>query len=130
MSQNIFGSESGSALPGGSVAKPLIIALLALLASRAMSGGGQKSAPAQAPKLPESLPGSTDDASPGNVLDGLGGLVKQFQQKGLGEVIDSWVNQGKNKGVAPDQVTKESIGLVILLFGDSNWGAFSPVPAA
>ncbi len=30
----------------------------------------------------------------------------------------------------PDQVTKESIGLVILLFGDSNWGAFSPVPAA
>ena len=30
----------------------------------------------------------------------------------------------------PDQVTKESIGLVVLLFGDSNWGDFAPVPAA
>ncbi len=98
MSQNIFGSESGPAVPGGSLAKPLIIALLALLASRAMSGGGQKSAPAQAPKLPESVPGSTDDASPGNVLDGLGGLVKQFQQKGLGDVIDFVGQSGQEQG--------------------------------
>jgi hypothetical protein len=29
----------------------------------------------------------------------------------------------------PDQVTDESIGLVSLLFGDSNWGLFAPVPA-
>jgi hypothetical protein len=30
----------------------------------------------------------------------------------------------------PDEVTAKSIGLVILLFGDSNYGAFAPVPAA
>jgi hypothetical protein len=30
----------------------------------------------------------------------------------------------------PAQVTDETIGLVILLFGDSNYGAFAPVPAA
>jgi hypothetical protein len=30
----------------------------------------------------------------------------------------------------PDQVTSETIGLVVLLFGDSNWGDFAPVPAA
>jgi hypothetical protein len=30
----------------------------------------------------------------------------------------------------PDQVKEESIGLVVLLFGDSNWGDFAPVPAA
>lgn len=30
----------------------------------------------------------------------------------------------------PDQVTDETIGLVILLFGDSNYGDFAPVPAA
>lgn len=30
----------------------------------------------------------------------------------------------------PDQVTEESVGLVVLLFGDSNWGDFAPVPAA
>jgi hypothetical protein len=30
----------------------------------------------------------------------------------------------------PDQVNEETIGLVVLLFGDSNWGDFAPVPAA
>jgi hypothetical protein len=30
----------------------------------------------------------------------------------------------------PDGVTPRSIGLVILLFGSSNYGAFAPVPAA
>ena len=94
-------SESNPAVPGGSLAKPLIIALLALLASRAMSGG-QKQAPAEAPKLPES---GSAEAAPGDVLDGLGGLIDQFQKKGLGDVIDSWVNSGKNKSVAPDQVS-------------------------
>jgi uncharacterized protein YidB (DUF937 family) len=102
MSQNIFGSESNPAVPGGSVTKPLIIALLALLASRAMSGE-QKKAPAEMPKLPDPVPQSAED--PGNVLDGLGGLIDQFQKKGLGDVIDSWVNRGTNKNVAPDQVT-------------------------
>jgi uncharacterized protein YidB (DUF937 family) len=105
MPENIFGSDSNPAVPGGSLAKPLIIALLALLASRAMGGGSQKNTPADMPKLPDPLPQSADDASPGNVLDGLGGLIDQFQKKGLGDVIDSWVNRGKNKDVAPDQVS-------------------------
>jgi uncharacterized protein YidB (DUF937 family) len=104
MPQNIFGSESNPAVPGGSLAKPLIIALLALLASRAMSGG-QKKAPAEMPKLPDPVPQSSQDPAPGDVLDGLGGLIDQFQKKGLGDVIDSWVNRGNNKSVAPDQVS-------------------------
>ena len=29
----------------------------------------------------------------------------------------------------PNQVTSKTIGLVILLFGDSNYGAFAPAPA-
>jgi hypothetical protein len=37
-SPNIFGSNQNPAVPGGSVAKPLIIALLALVASRYFSG--------------------------------------------------------------------------------------------
>jgi uncharacterized protein YidB (DUF937 family) len=103
MPQNIFGSDSNPAVPGGSLAKPLIIALLALLASRAMSGGGQKKPPAEMPKLPEAAPQPAED--PGSVLDGLGGLIDQFQKKGLGDVIDSWVTRGQNKSVAPDQVS-------------------------
>jgi uncharacterized protein YidB (DUF937 family) len=103
MAQNIFGS-GGSAVPGGNVAKPLIIALLALLASRYFGGGKkQDSVPAEAPKLPESAPQASTD--PGSILDGLGGLIKQFQQKGLGDAVDSWIGTGKNKNVAPDQIS-------------------------
>jgi uncharacterized protein YidB (DUF937 family) len=105
MPQNIFGSDSGPAVPGGSVTKPLVIALLALLASRYLSGGQKQAREPEAPRLPESMPGSTQEASPGSVLDGLGGLIDQFQKKGLGDVIDSWVNRGTNKNVAPDQVS-------------------------
>jgi uncharacterized protein YidB (DUF937 family) len=104
---NIFGSDSGSAVPGGNLTKPLVIALLALLASRYMAGGQKQSMPApDASKSPEAPPpGSAQDASPGSVLDGLGGLIDQFQKKGLGDVVDSWVNRGTNKSVAPDQVS-------------------------
>jgi uncharacterized protein YidB (DUF937 family) len=86
---NIFGSDSGSAVPGGNVTKPLMIALLALLGSRYL-GGGQKAA--QAPAGPETAPTSSGlipDPSAGTILGGLGGLLKQFQQNGLGSAIDS-----------------------------------------
>jgi uncharacterized protein YidB (DUF937 family) len=105
MPQNIFGSDSGPAVPGGSVAKPLIIALLALLASRYMSGGQKQAQAPEMPRLPEANPSTNPDASSGSLLDGLGDLIDQFQKKGLGDVVDSWVNRGKNKGVAPDQVS-------------------------
>ena len=67
--------------------------------------GGQKPASKEMPKLPDPVPVSPDEESPGNVLDGLGGLIDQFQKKGLGDVVDSWVNRGTNKNVAPDQVS-------------------------
>ncbi|MET0869339.1 MAG: YidB family protein [Methyloceanibacter sp.] len=57
------------------------------------------------PKLPDAAPQSVPDPSPSSVLDGLGGLIKQFQQKGLGDVVDSWVSTGKNKNVGPDQIS-------------------------
>jgi uncharacterized protein YidB (DUF937 family) len=104
---NIFGSNQGSAVPGGNYAKPLTIALLALLAARYFGGKGTeppKSAgtdPAQ--RVPEPAPSS--DPSPGNILDGLGGLVKQFQQKGLGDTIDTWINPGANKDISSGQVS-------------------------
>jgi uncharacterized protein YidB (DUF937 family) len=31
--------------------------------------------------------------------------MKQFQQKGLGDTIDSWVNRGKNKDITSRQVS-------------------------
>ena len=41
---DIFGSSSNPAVPGGNLTKPLVIALLALLASRYM-GSGTKASP-------------------------------------------------------------------------------------
>ena len=38
----------------------------------------------------------------GSVLTGgLGGLLNQFQQKGHGEVANSWVSNGPNKQISP-----------------------------
>jgi|SRR6516165_3079541 len=97
---NVLGSSSGSAVPGGNVTKPLMIALLGLLASRAMSGGKE------APVPPRSDATATPpDPSPGAVVGGLGGLLKQFQQKGFGDTIDSWITTGPNKAVAPGQIS-------------------------
>ena len=39
---NVFGPNSNHAVPGSNVTKPLMIALLALLASRYLSGGSKK----------------------------------------------------------------------------------------
>jgi uncharacterized protein YidB (DUF937 family) len=103
---NIFGSNGGSAVPGGNVAKPLIIALLALFAARYFGKGKDQPRTAgsePAPRMPEPQP--TSEPSPGNVLDGLGGLLKQFQQKGLGDTIDSWVNRGANKDISSGQMS-------------------------
>jgi uncharacterized protein YidB (DUF937 family) len=110
---DIFGSDTNPAVPGGNITKPLVIALLAYLASRYFSGGQKNDAPAAEPKAPEPLPHSTADPSPGSILDGLGGLIEQFQKKGLGEAIDSWINTGPNKDVAPRDVSDALGGDVV-----------------
>jgi uncharacterized protein YidB (DUF937 family) len=99
---NISGPSTGSAVPGGNVTKPLVIALLALLAARHMSGG-----PKNAPASASANTGATSeaDASPRDVLGGLGGLLKQFQQNGFGDAINSWIGTGQNKAVAANQVS-------------------------
>ena len=40
----------------------------------------------------------------GGQSGGLGGLVKQFAAKGLGDVAQSWVSTGKNLPISPDQL--------------------------
>lgn len=42
----------------------------------------------------------------GNQRGGLGGLLENFRQAGLGHVADSWVSTGGNEPVAPDQLER------------------------
>ena len=47
---------------------------------------------------------STRDSSIGG-SGGLGGLVSAFQQKGLGDMISSWISTGPNPAISAAQVT-------------------------
>jgi uncharacterized protein YidB (DUF937 family) len=118
----------------GAGMSPVTMAILGLLAYKAMKsfGGQQSSAPAPAGGSP-SRPGGDDinAASPeetggglGDLLKGgLGGLltaggagsifggglnnlVKQLQQSGLHEEANSWIGTGPNKTIAPNDLGK------------------------
>ena len=114
-------SDSGGGM------SPMTMAILALLAWKAVKhfGGSQPgAAPTQAPpKLPgnvtASLPGGgmggglsdvlkgglgglLAGGAAGSVLSGgLGDLLKQLQQGGQSETANSWVSNGPNKQIAP-----------------------------
>jgi uncharacterized protein YidB (DUF937 family) len=88
----------GSAVPQGSVAKPLIIALGALLASGALFKHANSGAQPSKPVAPQPSDQSGDLAS------GLGGLLNQFQQGGLGDVVKSWIGTGPNQPISPNQL--------------------------
>jgi uncharacterized protein YidB (DUF937 family) len=93
----------GSAVPGGNITKPLMLALLGLLASGALFRGGEREA---APAQPQPQPGGARPPADegGGLLDGLGGLLDRFRQSGQGKVADSWVGHGPNEPVSPGQV--------------------------
>lgn len=42
-------------------------------------------------------------AAPGG-LGGLAGLAEQFQQGGLGDVMNSWIGKGENLPISPEQL--------------------------
>jgi len=81
-----------SAVPGGNVGKPLMLALGALLASGALfkaSGAGSQPA--------------SGGGAPG-MLGGLGGLLDKLKSGGLSNIANSWVGSGPNQPVPSSQL--------------------------
>jgi uncharacterized protein YidB (DUF937 family) len=87
-----------SSAPGGSIAKPLMLALLALLASGVLFRGGSAGSSATTGSQP------TSDEGAGGLLGGLGGLLDKLQKGGLGDVANSWIGTGQNQPVTPKQL--------------------------
>ncbi len=123
----------GTPSSSGGGMSPVTKALLGLIAYKAIksfTGNQATAAPGAAPSRPGTFPGSTPDtqgsSAPGGGLGdllkgGLGGLLaggaagsvlsgglndllKQFQQSGQGEVVQSWIGRGPNKSIAPDDL--------------------------
>jgi uncharacterized protein YidB (DUF937 family) len=42
----------------------------------------------------------------GGQFGGLQGLIQQFQNAGLGGLIDSWISSGQNLPISPEQLTQ------------------------
>jgi uncharacterized protein YidB (DUF937 family) len=90
-----------SSAPGGNIGKPLLLALLALLASGALFRGGHGGRPAADPS---STQPTADQGPGGGLLGGLGGLLDKLQKGGLGDTANSWVGSGQNQPVSPGQL--------------------------
>ncbi|MFK8253648.1 YidB family protein [Ancylobacter terrae] len=93
------------AVPGGNIAKPIMIALGALLVSKMLAGKSEPEAQPQAPAEPAPrapLPQTAD--ADGGLLGGLGGLLDKLRTGGLADAADSWVGTGQNKPVQPGQL--------------------------
>ncbi len=125
--QNGPRGPSTASAPSGGGMSPMTMAILALLAYKAVkhisgSSSASTSAPAPAPSpapggglggslgglgggLGGLLGGVLAGGAAGNVLSGgLGDLLNQLQQKGQGDTANSWVSQGPNKQISPDDL--------------------------
>lgn len=93
----------GKATPGGNLAKPLMIALGALVVGKMLSGGSaaaQKSEPSIVPDAGAGAPATAD----GGLVGGLDGLLGKLQKAGYGDAVNSWVGSGANKPIDPNQL--------------------------
>jgi uncharacterized protein YidB (DUF937 family) len=116
----------GQKTPGSGGMSPITMAILGLLAYKAIKhlGGGQTAPAGNAPqqRLPDNtadagLPGGLGDllkgglggllggAAAGTVLSGgLNDLLKQLQQAGQGDTAKTWVGAGQNKPISANDL--------------------------
>jgi len=118
------GQRTAAPTGTGSGMSPISMAIMGLLAYKAVKhlGGGQPSPGSTGPggtAAPGAHSGGLGDllkGGPGGLLaggaagsllsGGLNDLFKQFQQKGQGDVANSWISNGPNKQISTDVLSK------------------------
>lgn len=124
MLQGMTNTSSAPAAGGRSGMSPVTMGLLALLAYKTMKGqgplgglfgqgaAGAGTAPASSGGgisnwLQNALGGAAAGGAGGALVSGgLGELLSRFEQNGQGDVAQSWVGNGPNQQVSPDDVEK------------------------
>lgn len=122
-----FDNTGNSPIPGGSLAKPVMIALGALLVGKMLKGNkdeAQPDPPLSQDASPEtgdgilgsilggvgSMLGGADAGSaqaapmPGELSGGLGSLLEKLTQAGHGDKVQSWLGQGENAPIDPNHL--------------------------
>ena len=106
-----MGGGAGARRPslGNTVAAGVVLALLVKgvrsYQAHQAAGAGQATA---VPQTPGAAPGAGGGL--GGILGGLGGagalgaLIRQLQQKGYGQQVNSWVGDGANQPIAPHEL--------------------------
>jgi uncharacterized protein YidB (DUF937 family) len=89
----LFDDASGQAVPGGGIAKPLILALGALFVGHMLSGGGSASS-------------DSSDAPAASSGGGLSGLLNKLSNAGHGDTVSSWVGNGPNAPIDPSHLSQ------------------------
>ncbi len=89
---------------GGSIGKPLMLALFALLASGTLFGRSSPGQAAGTGSQPRPAGQTASGEGVGGLLGGLGGLLDKLQNGGLGNVANSWIGSGQNQPVSPGQL--------------------------
>ena len=90
------GQTGGGGLGGG--LNPILIAVLGMLASRAIGGMLDRGGPASS-AAPQSLPGGGNSTGSSD-----GGLFDQLRQGGMGSALDSWIGKGENQSIEAGQL--------------------------
>ena len=84
---NLMGGAGGSSPMGGVLSSLL--------------GGGQQQGGQQQGSMGQNV---GQGGGMGAMAGGVGGLVSMFEQAGLGHIAQSWVGNGPNQSVSPDQL--------------------------
>ncbi len=98
------------AVPGGSIAKPLMIALGTLLIGKMVSGGGSSASTPAVGRQQGAMPpppqgaGLTSGLAGGGLMGGLGGLLDRLSNAGHGNTAASWIGTGPNVPIQPAQL--------------------------